>query len=232
LTKLQKKLRLDDAALKRIAAAVTNAESKTTGEIAITVTKESAHYSFFELIASVFFAAIVFCVLVPFAGSISAWFGKTFWAVPEWYVPAFYGFTCFGVIALGFYCANIPAIDRIVVPRGVRSICVTHRAFRCFTESGVYETKEHSGILIFISLLERQVRIVADSGISAKISQDLWNLIADSLAEGIGAGKAEEAITDAIQKCGDLLAQNFPAHEENPDELADGLVFLEDEEWF
>lgn len=232
MTKLQKKLKLDDAALKRITEAVKKAESNTTGEIALAITKESAHYSFFELMAAVIFSALVFCVLVPFAGPITSWFSATFWTVPAWYVPAFYGVTCFGLIALCFYAANIPAIDRIVVPSGVRSICVTHRAFRYFTESGVYETKEHSGILIFISLLEKQVRIVADTGISAKISQDLWKLIADSLAEGIGSGKTEEAITDAVAKCGELLTQNFPAHGDNPDELSDALVFLEDEEWF
>ena len=40
------------------------------------------------------------------------------------------------------------------------------------------------------------------------------------------------AFTTAIAKCGDLLAHNFPAHEENSNELADGLVVLEDSEWF
>lgn len=232
MTKLQKKLRLDDEALARICGAVKKAESKSTGEIALAVTKESAHYSFFELIASVIFAALVFCFLLPASGAISSAFAAHFWSVPSWYIPAFYGITCFGLIALSFYFFNIPAIDRIVVPRAVRSVSVTQRAFRHFTESGVYATKEHSGILIFISMMERQVRIVADKGISEKISQDLWNLIADSLAEGIGKGKIEDSLCDAIEKCGELLEQHFPAHKENPDELADGLVFLEGEAWF
>ena len=40
------------------------------------------------------------------------------------------------------------------------------------------------------------------------------------------------SFTDAISKCGELLAQNFPCKEENPNELSDGLVILGDEEWF
>ena len=80
--------------------------------------------------------------------------------------------------------------------------------------------------------MEKQVRIIADRGISQKISQDLWNLIADELAENLKKGDAETAFTNAIKKCGQLLAENFPNHEENPNELADGLVVLEDTEWY
>ena len=107
-----------------------------------------------------------------------------------------------------------------------------HRAFRYFTESGVYDTAEHSGILIFVSFMEHQVRILADSGIAKRISQDLWNLIADELAEDIKNGKTAQAFLNAISKCGDLLAEQFPAKEENPNELSDGLVILGDLEWY
>jgi putative membrane protein len=98
---------------------------------------------------------------------------------------------------------------------------------RYFAESGVYETAEHSGILIFVSYMERQVRIVADSGIASKISQDLWNIIADDLAQGIKSGQTKEGFISAVEKCGQLLAENFPAHEENPNELSDGLAILD-----
>ena len=82
------------------------------------------------------------------------------------------------------------------------------------------------GFLIFVSYMERQVRIVADSGIAKKIPQDLWNIIADELAAGIKTGHTKEGFTGAIEKCGELLAEHFPAHSENPNELPDGLVIL------
>ena len=52
------------------------------------------------------------------------------------------------------------------------------------------------------------------------------------LAENLKKGDAETAFTNAIKKCGQLMAENFPNHEENPNELADGLVVLEDTEWY
>ena len=49
----------------------------------------------------------------------------------------------------------------------------------------------------------------------------MWNLIADEMAENIGKGQVKAAFTTAIEKCGELLADNFPPHEENPNELLD-----------
>lgn len=231
MTYTQKKLRLDDDGIKRISECVRQAESKTSGEIFVAAAKESARYSFCELIFSVVVSVLIFCILLPFSEHIADFLKDRFWIVPEWYIPAFYGITVFGMIAVIFYFANIPFIDRLIIPSKLQSRCVSRRAVQCFAENGVYKTKENSGILIFISLLERQVRIMADSGINKRISQDLWNLIADELAEGIGKGNCEEAIKTAVEKCGELLAQNFPAQNDNPDELPDNIIFLEDSEW-
>lgn len=230
---LVKKLNLSEEDFEKIKNTVAEVEAKTTGEIAVAIAPESAHYSFWELLASNGFAAIVLLVLLPFADKIRSLYEKIYWQnEPSWILPLFFIVSCFAAVVIAFYLANIPFIDRIVIPKAVRISCVTHRAFRYFTESGVYDTAEHSGILIFVSYMERQVRIVADSGISKKISQDMWNLIADELAENLKYGNAVLAFESAIIKCGELLAENFPPHDENPNELPDGLVILEDAEWY
>ena len=230
---LVKKLNLSEADFETIKKSVADAESKTTGEIAVAVAPESAHYSFWELLAANVFAAIVLVVLLPFSDVIRGLYRNLYWQnEPSWILPLFYIISCFAAVVIAFYLANIPAVDRFIIPRAVRMSCVTHRAFRYFTESGVYDTAEHSGILIFVSYMERQVRIIADRGISEKISQDLWNLIADELAENLKKGQTAVAFESAIKKCGELLAENFPPHEENPNELSDGLIILEDAEWY
>ncbi len=230
---LFRKLHLSDQVFDKIKKSVAEAESKTSGEIALALAPESAHYSFWELLAANVFAALVLIVLILFSNQIRGLYRAIYWHnEPGWILPLFYVISTFASVVIAFYLANIPAIDRLVVPSAVRISCVNHRALRYFTESGVYDTAEHSGILIYVSYLERQVRIIADRGISEKISQDLWNLIADELAENLKNGDAEAAFTNAIAKCGQLLADNFPPHEENPNELPDGLVILEDAEWY
>lgn len=230
---LIKKLKLTENDFATIKNAVAEQEVKTTGEIALAVTPESAHYSFWELLAADTFAAIVLFILLPLSDKLLDLYKIVFWHnQPGYILPLVFIISCFASVAIGFYVCNIPAIDRLVIPGSVRKQCVTNRAMRYFTESGVYQTKSNSGILIFVSYMERQVRIIADSGISAKISQDMWDLIADELAEEIKKGNTVQAFTNAIEKCGALLAQNFPAEEENPNELPDGLVILGDAEWY
>lgn len=229
---LLKKLNIKPEDFDSIKNAVAEQEAKTTGEIAIAVTPESGHYSFWELLAADIFAAIVIAALIPFSNMILSIYKTLYWQnQPGYILPVFFIVTCFASIAIGFFLCNIPAIDRLIIPSSVKKQCVTNRAMRYFTESGVYQTKSNSGILIFISYMEHQVRIIADSGIAAKISQDMWNLIADELSEEIKKGNATKAFIGAIEKCGALLEQNFPAEEENPNELPDGLVIIGDEEW-
>lgn len=224
---LLKSIKLTDNDLSEIKNAVSKAEQKTTGEIAVALTAESSDYNFWELLASIFLSTLFFVVLLPFSREILQFSEKVLWAVPFWFLPAFFGLTSLLLTVIFFGILNIPAIDRLIVPFEIRKNCVTNRAFRHFAESGVYDTKEHSGILIFVSYMEKQVRIIADSGIASKIPQDLWNIIADELCEGIKKGHTKDGFVNAIEKCGELLSENFPNHEENPNELADGLFILE-----
>lgn len=230
---LVKKLKLEDSDFSTIKDAIHQAEEKTTGEICAAITPESAHYSFWELLSANAVACVALIIMLGFSEKIRTMYQRFYWQnEPDWILPAFFVVSCFSIVVLVFYLANISFIDRIVIPKSVRKVSVTNRALRYFTESGVYKTAEHSGILIFVSFMERQVRIIADEGISKKISPDLWNLIADEFAEELKNGHTVEAFTQVIQKCGDLLAENFPAKEVNPNELSDGLVILEDAEWF
>ena len=231
---LIKKLSLSEQDLEDIKNAVHKAESKTSGEIVVAVTPESSSYSFWELAASCVTALLFLLCMLPLSSQIASWLGAVFWSYSEWYLTAFFIFSALVMIIVLYSLYNIPWFDRLVIPFKAKSAAVTKRALRCFTESGVYCTKEHSGILIFISYFERQVRIVADCGISDKISSDLWNLISDELTEGIASGKAKDAFITAIEKCGDLLAENFPAteaQENKSNQLDDALIILEDEKW-
>lgn len=223
---LLKKLELSKDDLRDIENAVRGAELRTNGEIALAAAWESSDYSFFELLAAVLLGALSFAALIPECNRISALIGRLFWVEATWYLPAFYGAVCFAIIAVFFLIANIPFIDRIIIPPKSRRRAVHNRALRHFVESGVYSTKERTGILIFISYMEREVRIVADTGISSKIEQKEWDAIAGQVADGVRTGKLASTLVAAVARCGDLLAAHFPAEKENPDELADGLVIL------
>ena len=228
-----RRLKLNDESFETIKNAVKKAESTTSGEIALAVIPESAQYSIYELLFALVFGVILFACLIPFSNNIFAYLDRSLWGASLWHLTTFFGIFSFGCIGILFFIGNIPFIDRIIIPPAVRTKTVYNRALRHFVESGVYATANRTGILLFVSYMEREVRILADTGISSKIAPELWNLIATDLAEGLGTDDATGAFIRAIERCGELLTEYFPAPnnpELNPDELPDGLVVLGDDE--
>lgn len=227
-----KQLKLTDESFEKIQQAVKKSESKTSGEIAVAVVAESASYSVYELFFSLLLGVLLFGILLPFSNKIEETISQLFWSTSFWHLPAFFGVSCFGFTAIMFWVMNIPAVDRLIIPKNIKKKTVYNRALRHFVESGVYATSNRSGILIFVSYMEREVIIIADSGINQKISIDLWNLVASDLADGLGTNDATEAFIRTINRCGELLQEYFPLEEgvEKTDELPNGLVVLEEEE--
>lgn len=228
---LVKKLSLSQEDLKDIAGTVEKMEQKTSGEIAIAVAPQSSSYAFWELLASIGTVFALFLCIFPMSPQIYRWLEGRFWNIQPYHLLLFFFIVCTAAGLLLYFFYNIPAIDSIVIPRAAKESAVSARAVRHFSESGIYCTENHSGILIFISYFERQVRILADRGISEKISADLWNIISDELSENLCRGNAKEAFVQAIEKCGQLLQDNFPVQAEKKNELYNGLVILEDEKW-
>lgn len=238
-----------------VGEAIMRAEKNTSGEIVAALTPASHTYSFWELFFALTCAALAFVLFMAFFPELSSFAALFFWgSLPERFMPLLAGALIFLITALLFCFANIPAIDRLIVPAAYRNAAVFRRAMRFFAESGIYDTREHSGILIFISLLEKKVFIIADRGISSKIEQVVWDNLAAKLSagfskralksvqnEGVHASRSASgddspahtlsapasAIVQTIEECGVLLAKHFPPSADNPDELHNGLVVLE-----
>jgi len=70
------------------------------------------------------------------------------------------------------------------------------------------------------------VEIIADGGISAKVTQAVWDNAVASLIAAIKDGRPADGFVSAIEQCGAVLAEHFPAvpGAVNPDELPDRLV--------
>ena len=224
---LKRFLKLTNEDLDEIRQAVINCEKKTSGEIALAVVGESDNYGFYELVAAIFAAALVFALSLPFYSEINQCLSRFFWSVEPWILPAFYAleFGLFTVIFLILF--NHPAIDFLIIPKSVKNRRVSLRALAHFVESGVSQTVSRSGILIFVSVLERQVRIIGDSGIVAVIPQSQWDEVAADLAKQINVGNVKTAFIEAVSRCETFLSLSFPIERDDKNELSDGLVILE-----
>jgi len=221
------KINFPDQEKETIRQAIREAENKTSGEIATAFIKESDNYAVYELMFALLIGFGYFVTLMFFSGSIEASLQKMTWDYSSRNLLMFYGFSTFLVIALAYLAANFPLIDRLIVPRRVMLEKVSQRAVRHFMESGVYRTKDRTGILIFISSLERRVELLADQGISQKIPQEKWNSIVQLIIDGIRSHQLTPRLAEAINECGTLLAEHFPIQPGDVNELKDDIRILE-----
>lgn len=219
------KLNKDD--MKKIGSAVKKAESKTSGEIATAIIKESYDYAIFELMFAVIIGFLYFVIMMFFVGNFEQLLQGIFWDYSVHYLIMFYGFSTFIIITLFYFIGNISSIDRVIVPRNIRNRKVQERATRYFMESGVYNTKDRTGILIFISLMEHRVELLADSGINQKIDDKKWQNIVDNIIKGIKQKEITSHLVESIDECGELLAKHFPIQVDDENELADDIELLE-----
>lgn len=221
------KIKFSKDDLDKIKGAVKEAESKTAGEIATAFIKESDNYAVYELMFSIICGFVYFVVMMFFSGGIEGIIKNMFWDYSTDHLLIFYGLSTFLVIFIFYWLANIPFIDRWIVPKSVRQRKVNERAVRQFMESGVYDTRDRTGILIFISGLEHRVELLADKGISEKIPQEKWDSIVGHIIDGIKSGALVKHLTESISRCGELLAEFYPIQPDDVNELKDDIAVLE-----
>ena len=207
-----------DGDLRKIREAVQAAERRTRGEIVPMIVPSSARYSEARYLAGLALSILALTVLLTW----DLGWGQYVWHLhhPGWIV--------LGVVlayALGYWAGSLPAVIQFFTSKERMAFKVRRRAELAFYEHGLHKTREGTGILIMASLLERRVQVLADKAINDKVPPGTWDNLVQELIQGIKAGRPTEAFCQAIARCGDLLAQHFPARPgDNPDELADDLI--------
>lgn len=208
--------------LDRISAAVQAAERTVSGEIVPYVVARSDHYPESPWRA----AAILGGLALAIAGSIPLIF-------PLW--PSI-GITMTAAAGLGSGFIGwllgdyVPPIRRLLAGRGTMLRRAAGRAAEAFVSEEVFATRDRTGILIFISVFERKVIVLGDSGIHARIEGSEWNDLVTITVEGIRSGKPTDGLIHAIESCGQLLlSHGFSPSPENANELPDSLRFGREE---
>ncbi len=125
---------------------------------------------------------------------------------------------------LGFILCCVPVIKRRLIPKKHIAEAVHLRSLAAFTAHGLHYTKAHTGILIFASLFERRVVVLADRGIHEKVPDGTWDNVVRIVTSGLKSKNGCAAFCAAIEECGRVLAEHFPRSAEDKNELEDKLV--------
>jgi putative membrane protein len=198
-----------------ISRAVSSAESRTAAEIIPAVTSSSGRYDRAEDVFGLIFALLVLVVgwLALSDGRPSEdWTGVS---VPPFglfsvIVTLLVGFAIGAALATRFPVLRLPFISA----REMRDE-VERAAGEAFFRLRLRKTAGATGILIYVSVYERMVRVVGDDA------------IAEKPIEGLRDERPGEGLVAAIERCGDLCAPHFPPLPDDEDELSNELRILD-----
>lgn len=203
------------ADLDAIQAAVQEAEGRTSGEIVPYVVERSDPYQ-----NALWKGAALGALLGPMAAlAIYRWTNVWGWPLEAWMVlPAPLGG------AVGYLLALLQPVRRWMAGEHILDLRARRRAAVAFLDQEVFRTRDRTGILLFVSLFERRVVLLADSGIHQKVEEGAWEAITRRLAQGIRSGRPAPALLEAIRACGDLLQRHgVEIKADDTDELSDEL---------
>ncbi len=195
---------------KKIQDTAHDVESRTIGEIAVMVVASSDTYAEAEMVGGILLGGLFSLILTTLYFHSSVWF-----FVPLSFILFFPSF---------FLFKKIPLLKTALIGFKRREEAVRQRAVRAFYEKGLYKTKKNTGVLFFLSLFERKVWVLADTGIHQKIGQESLNRFASTVTRGIRDGHACEALCEAMEMAGELLALHFPTEPGDIDELPDEVM--------
>ena len=207
---------LSPGACRKVTEAITKAERRTSGEIVAVAARASDDYVHVPIhIAAA--CALVLPLLVPILARLMPWSVISMWQL---FLAQLLVFIMVALVL------SLPRLRYVVTPTQLMRKYAHRNAAAQFLATNMSATRERTGVLIFVSLLERYVEVIGDKAIAEKLSQSDWQAIIDDMLPLLRDKKTTDAMVLAVERCGALLAQHFPAGKANSNELPDHFIVL------
>jgi putative membrane protein len=198
-----------DAARERARAAVERLEAQSAAEVVVAVVPHvidrRAPAAFAALIAGL--AALALLVFLP-----------------EPFDPDFFVVEVAIAMALGAAALRLaPGLERVLAGRAAARHAIEREARHALHRLGVDRTRDRTGLLVLVALLEREVAVVRDHGLQLDALDAPIAAAEQAATDALRRGDAE-ALFAALEGLGPALAAARPRRADDTNELPDGLV--------
>ena len=202
---------LDERGKEALRGAVRAVEERSAAEVVILVRDRSGPY----LHASLLSGAI--------AGYLTLWF--------QLFSPWEYSLLAIQIAPavigalIGWLTTALPHVQRWLTPKGVRESYVRTAARAAFHDGGIADTRGRTGVLVYISRLEREAEVIADRGVRDAVDGPAWDRAALAIRSAASARDPDAAaVAAAIAGLGDLLQPVLPRGADDVNELPDEMA--------
>ena len=195
----------------RIRQAIEDVERQTVGELVTVIARQSDDYLYIPTLWAALIALAVPGVIayLPFDTLLA-----------HSYLTQF---TVFIVLAVLF---QWPPMKFRLIPRYVKVQRARRLAHVQFLAQDLHHTTQRTAILLFVSVAEHYVEIIADKGINDAVETGTWDNIVNQFVNDVKQGQMAGGFVAAIQRCGEVLIQHFPVTASDKNELPNHLIEL------
>ncbi len=189
----------------RVKQAVARVEESSDAEVVVVVARASGSYADVDLAFGILLGLIALAVVL--------YSPVVFRPEPlllEFVVLLFLG---------RWFCHRTPALRRLLTSRARRRKQVERAAKLAFMDFAVHATRERTGVLLYLSQLERTGCVLTDSGIDGRVPRAAWSELRLGLEGAVSLAGLEKALHDGLALLAERLPQHLPATGDNPDEI-------------
>jgi uncharacterized membrane protein len=115
------------------------------------------------------------------------------------------------------------ALDLIPLTAGQAA---QQRAIEVFSQLRVWDTEYNNGVLIYLLLADRDVEIVVDRGVHAKLGKEVWDGVCQEMEMAFRDSRFEQGVLAGIRSVGQHLARHYPHAGAKSNELPDQPVLV------
>lgn len=101
---------------------------------------------------------------------------------------------------------------------------ISQLAKKEFYKLNMHNTRDKTGVLLYLLLGERKFYILADEGINSKVEQNTWDKLRDEIQIKFREGKFSDGIIYCIERVGEILKKHFPIKPDDTNELSNKIV--------
>lgn len=113
---------------------------------------------------------------------------------------------------------------RVFIQRGLIEGEALAVAEKKFIELGMEKTAERNAILILVAPRAQKFAVVGDEGVHAKCGTEFWQQLVEAMRAHFKREEFTDALVEAVESAGALLARYFPRRNDDRNELSDEVV--------
>jgi len=113
---------------------------------------------------------------------------------------------------------------RVLIQRGKLNSDPFVAAQKKFHRLHMHKTRERNGVLIFVAPRVHKFAVIGDEAIHEKCGDQFWQRLVEKMRTHFQNEKFSDALAEALEEIGTVLAQHFPKTSEDRNELPDDVI--------